>query len=119
MKRRIGMERGDMRSKRKRGRDIHIREREKGIHTIRSLLPQRPDAQPGYTRRNYNPRGVINRSPLLQEGGKLPDQIENTPNIQIHDLGEGVVRMGVKLLPPCGTGVGEKNIDMGGLLGYF
>lgn len=86
---------------------------------IRPLLTNGPNAQPGHRRSDDHPARLLERSPLLQEGRKLADGVEHAPHVQVHDLGEGRVRVLVEGGAPGGARVGEQDVDVVGVLADF
>jgi hypothetical protein len=44
--------------------------------------------------------------------GIQSDGVEHALDIQIHDLGKGLIRMGVEFLSPCSSGVGKQYVNM-------
>lgn len=55
--------------------------------------------------------------PCRQQGSEFLDGVEDALHIQVHDLAKLVLWVGIKFLPPCCTGVGEEDVEMGGGLG--
>lgn len=49
----------------------------------------------------------------------LLDSIENTFHIQVHDLGEHLLRVGIEFLAPGRTGIGKEDIHMISRLAHF
>ena len=45
------------------------------------------------------------------------NSVENALHVQVHHLGEHLLRVGIELLAPGGTGIGEEDIDVVGRLG--
>lgn len=77
---------------------------------IGALLANGANAQAGDAGRDDDAGGVRARSGLVQQRRKDADRVEDGLDIEIHDLGKGLVGVGVKGLAPGGAGVGEENV---------
>lgn len=67
---------------------------------------------------------IVREGGLLQqsavwEKSVLLNRVEHTFHIQIHHLGEHLLRVRVELLAPCRAGIGEEDVDTVGRLGHL
>lgn len=79
---------------------------------VRALLAQRAHAQPRHARRDDHPARVVDARALLQQRRELADQVEHAAHVEVHDLGEGAVRVRVEGLAPRGARIGEEDVDV-------
>lgn len=77
---------------------------------VRSLLPQRPDAQTGHARGDEHTARVLRARGLAQQRREHPDRVEDGLDVQIHDLGERRIRVCVEGLAPGRPRVGEEDV---------
>lgn len=83
---------------------------------VGSLLTQRADPQTRHTRRDEHTTRVRMLSSLLQQGGENPNGVEDGFDVEVHDLGKGLVWVGVETFTPGGARVGEEDVDLVGVL---
>lgn len=81
------------------------------------VLAEGADAQAGDTGGHDDATGVLDGGALLQQRGELLGGVEDALDVEVHDLAKGIVRVCVKGGAPCGTGVGEEDVDVVGGLG--
>lgn len=78
---------------------------------IRALLAERAHAQARDTRRDEHAARVVQRGVLLQQRREDAHRVEDAADVEVHDLGKGLVRVRVKRLAPGGARVGEEDVD--------
>ncbi|POR35738.1 Uncharacterized protein TPAR_04058, partial [Tolypocladium paradoxum] len=84
-----------------------------GRVAVRALLADGADAQPRDARRDDDPARLAIAavgSRLLQQRRELAHGVEDGLDVEVHDLGEGLVRVPVERLAPGGARVGEENV---------
>ena len=87
-----------------------------GAVSVCPLAAHGSDSQAGHARRDDDPRRVLDGAALLQERQELADSVEDSPDVQVHHLGERTVGVGVDVLAPGRAGVGQQDVDMVGVL---
>lgn len=87
-----------------------------GAVRVRALRAEGADAEPGRRRRDDDARRVVDRGPLLQEGGELLGAEEDGLDVEVHDLLEGGVRVRVEGGAPRRARVREEDVYVGGVL---
>lgn len=70
------------------------------------------DAQTGHGRRDDDAARVLGRGPRLQQRGEDADGVEDGPDVEVHDLGKGRVRVRVEALAPRRARVGHEDVDL-------
>jgi len=90
-----------------------------GTVAVGTLLAQAANAKTGYAGRDDDAARILNAGALGQQRGKLPHEVEDAAHVEVHDLSEGWVRMGVKLLTPCRARVGHQDVNMVGVRRYL
>ena len=99
-------------------RQVNRRRLGRGV-SERRLVAQTTDADARDTGRDDHPAGIAQRGLFLQQRREEPDGGEDALDVQVHDLGEGTVRVGVEFLAPGGACVGEQDVDVVGRLGHL
>ena len=84
-----------------------------------SLIAQRAGGYASNRSRDDYARRRTERGAGGEERGEESDGTENTLDVQIHDLSESEVRMGVELLSPCCTSVCKEDVYVRRLLLCF
>jgi hypothetical protein len=90
-----------------------------GAVAKRGLRAQGADAEAGHGAGDDDAAGVLDAGALLQQGCELADRVEDGFHVEVHDLGEGRVRVRVKGLAPRRAGVGEQNVHVVGVRLYL
>lgn len=83
-----------------------------GRVSVRGVGTQRADADAGHRRRHDDTRRGLNARIRPEQGLELLDRVEDALDVQVHDLLEGGVRVGLEPLAPRGPRVGEEDVDM-------
>lgn len=84
--------------------------------SIGALLAQCANSKASNTRCDDDARRVLKSCLLLQQGRKQLDGVKDSSDVEVHDLGKGIVRVSIELLAPCSSCIGEQDIDVIGVL---
>lgn len=90
-----------------------------GRVAVGAVAAQGADAEAGDRGGDDDARGVADGAALLQQGRELADGVEDAADVEVHDLGERLVRVLVKGRAPGGAGVGEEDVDVVGVLAHL
>lgn len=86
---------------------------------IGTLLAERAGSEGRNARGNDDAGRVFLAGALLQHRGEQADSVEDGTDVEVHDLGKGVVRVRVEMLAPGGSRVGQQNVDVVGVLAHL
>ena len=86
---------------------------------VSTLLEQGSHPTTGYTGGDEHASRVRLCGVLLEHRGEALDGVEDGLDVEVHDLAERRVGVGIKGLAPGGAGVREEDVDRIGVLGYL